>query len=375
MAKNPLQSITLVAGARPNFMKIAPLVHALKAHNARARLPIEYRLVHTGQHYDHCMSRSFFDELGIPEPDYNLGVQGGSHAGQTAGILVAFERLLWEHPTRLVVVVGDVNSTLACAITAKKLDTGVAHVEAGLRSFDMRMPEEINRIVTDRLSDLLFTTDPAAEENLRREGVPSERIHPVGNVMIDTLLRERERARGVARFQAVKAGGPYALLTLHRPSNVDDAPTFRRLAAVLAKLAAEIPILFPCHPRTRERMAAFGIAFPGAVTLLEPLSYLEMLNLLLDARLVLTDSGGLQEETTALGIPCITLRENTERPVTVTHGTNTVAGTDAARIRAAFRAALEGKIRTGRVPPLWDGHAAERIVAVLSAWLEKAPVP
>ena len=358
--------ITLIAGARPNFMKIAPLAHALEAHHQSGAKPLEWSLIHTGQHYDHNMSQSFFADLGIPEPHHNLGVGGGSQAEQTGRIMIAFEKLLASEPTRMVVVVGDVNSTLACTIVAKKTVTAVAHVEAGLRSGDMAMPEEINRIVTDRLSDLLFTTDPSAEENLKREGVPGECIYRAGNVMIDTLLRQKERAAEIERFDDFKAAGPYALLTLHRPSNVDDRETFSRLADVLAKISRDLPIIFPRHPRTKKQMELFGITLPDTVTVLDPLPYLENLNLMMDARLVLTDSGGLQEETTALGIPCITLRENTERPITIEEGTNELVGTDPGRILKACHRIMEGKGKAGRIPELWDGKASERIIRIIS---------
>ncbi|MFW5857885.1 MAG: non-hydrolyzing UDP-N-acetylglucosamine 2-epimerase [Planctomycetota bacterium] len=365
------RSLALVAGARPNFMKIAPLVRALDAHAAaHPDRAIAWKLVHTGQHYDAEMSGNFFDELGIPAPDVNLEAGSGSHAEQTAAILVRFETFLESTPVGLVAVVGDVNSTLACSITAKKLGVPVAHIEAGLRSFDLSMPEEINRLVTDRLADLLFVTERDALENLRREGVPEERVHLVGNVMIDTLLRNLERARAVTRFDDLKAAGPYAALTLHRPSNVDDPETLRRLLGVLGELATELPILFARHPRTAKRMEAFGLEPPAGMTVTGPLPYLEMLSLVADARVVLTDSGGLQEETTALGVPCITLRENTERPVTVTEGANVLAGADPDRIRAAFRAVLDGTGKAGRVPELWDGRAAERIVAALETWFD-----
>jgi len=367
--KSASTHLTLVAGARPNFMKVAALVHALHEHNRGANTPITFRLVHTGQHYDRSMSGSFFEDLGLPAPDANLGVGSGTHAQQTAAVLVAFEQDLLAHPARLVVVVGDVNSTLACALAAKKLCVPVAHVEAGLRSFDRSMPEEVNRIVTDQLSDLLFTPDEGADENLRREGVPPARIHRTGNVMIDTLLRQRERARDVHRFDAFKARGPYGLVTLHRPSNVDDEATLRRLAQVLGEVAEELPLLLPCHPRTKARLQAYGIRLAERITVTEPLSYLDMLNLLADARVVFTDSGGVQEETTALGVPCLTLRASTERPVTVRLGTNVLVGTDPERIRAAFAQVLAGRAAQGAAPPLWDGRAGERVVRVLADWL------
>ncbi len=354
-----------VVGARPNLMKIAPLVAEMQRHSE-----IEQTLLHTGQHYDDKMSQVFFDELGIPRPDIYLGVGSGSHAEQTARVMLAFDKVLLAERPDVIVVVGDVNSTLACAITAAKLGTPVAHVEAGLRSFDRTMPEEINRIVTDALSDFLFTTSRDADENLIREGVAAEKIFFVGNVMIDTLLQHRARAaqlRTSARFGLEP--GHYALLTLHRPSNVDVPQVFSGIFAALAIIQRDVPILFPAHPRTVKRMAEFGFdeqlrATPD-LRIVEPLGYLEFLDLMMHAQLVLTDSGGIQEETTILGVPCLTLRENTERPVTLIEGTNTLVGADPARIVAEARRILAGETRIGRVPELWDGRAAERIVAVL----------
>ena len=354
-----------VVGARPNLMKIAPLVEEMRRHAG-----IEQLLVHTGQHYDARLSQVFFDELGIPQPDITLGVGSGSHAEQTARVLVGFEQVLLEHRPDAVVVVGDVNSTLACAITAAKLWVPVAHVEAGLRSLDRRMPEEINRIVTDALSDLLFTTSRDAGDNLAREGIAIEKIHFVGNVMIDTLNKHRVKAAQLdtpARL-GLRSGG-YALLTLHRPSNVDDPAVFAGILRALTEIQREIPILFPVHPRTVRRLNDFGFAerlaaAPGLM-LIEPQGYLAFLDLMMHARLVLTDSGGVQEETTILGVPCLTLRENTERPETVTEGTNVLVGSDPSRILAEARSVLAGRGKTGRIPELWDGHAAERIVAIL----------
>jgi len=354
-----------VVGARPNLMKIAPLVEEMR------RYPdIRQRLLHTGQHYDEAMSQVFFDELGIPRPDIYLGVGSGSHAEQTARVMVGFEQVLLEERPDVVVVVGDVNSTLACAITAAKVGVPLAHVEAGLRSFDRRMPEEINRIVTDALADFLFTTSREANENLRREGISEEKVFFVGNVMIDTLLQHRERARTLgtpARFGL--QAGRYALLTLHRPSNVDDPVVFSGILDALAQIQRELPILFPIHPRTAGRLRDFALekrlAAAPNLRLVEPLGYLEFLDLMMHAWVVLTDSGGIQEETTILGIPCLTLRENTERPVTITEGTNTLVGSDPARIIAEVRRILAGESKAGRIPELWDGRAAGRIVAVL----------
>jgi UDP-N-acetylglucosamine 2-epimerase (non-hydrolysing) len=356
-----------VVGARPNLMKIAPLVKEM------ARFPdITSTLLHTGQHYDDRMSQIFFDELEIPQPHVYLGVGSGTHAEQTSRVMLAFEKTLIEQNPDVVVVVGDVNSTLACAITAAKLWIPVAHVEAGLRSFDRSMPEEINRIVTDALSDSLFTTSRDADENLRREGVPSEKIHFVGNVMIDTLLQHRSRAERLnvpARF-GLQEGG-YALLTLHRPSNVDNPEVFAGILDGLIALQKNIPILFPAHPRTVERLREFGLEerVQGASRLrvVEPLGYMDFLGLLAHAKMVLSDSGGIQEETTILGVPCLTIRENTERPITVTAGTNILVGTDPGRILLEAQKILAGETKTGRIPELWDGRAAERIVQQLRA--------
>jgi len=355
-----------VVGARPNFMKIAPIMHAMACDpNRFAQI-----LVHTGQHYDDEMSQVFFDDLGLPQPDVYLGVGSGSHAEQTAKVMLAFEPVLKEQKPDLVLVVGDVNSTLACALVCAKMDVPVAHVEAGLRSFDRTMPEEINRVLTDQIADLLFTTERDADENLRREGVTEEKIHFVGNVMIDTLLRHKERALAldVLGEYGLQPQG-YALLTLHRPSNVDVPEVLSGILDALAEIQARLPILFPAHPRTVRRVREFGfearLAAMPYLRVTEPLGYLEFLNLMANARLVLTDSGGIQEETTILGVPCLTLRENTERPVTVTQGTNTVVGSDPQRIVAEALAILDGKGKAGRVPELWDGKAAERIVAIL----------
>jgi UDP-N-acetylglucosamine 2-epimerase (non-hydrolysing) len=357
--------IVHVVGARPNFMKIAPILAACSS-----RAGIESVLVHTGQHYDEKMSRLFFEELGIPKPDLDLEVGSGSHAAQTALVLQRFEPVLLERRPDLVLVVGDVNSTIACSLAAAKLGIAVAHVEAGLRSFDRGMPEEINRVVTDALSDLLLVSEPSGLENLAREGVPSEKVHFVGNVMIDTLVAHRDRARGsdvLERLGVPPAG--YAAVTLHRPSNVDDPAVLRRILTPLVELSARLPVVFPCHPRTRQAIERHGLGTTAAgFRLTEPLGYLDFLKLMMDARLVVTDSGGIQEETTILGVPCVTVRENTERPVTLTHGTNRLAGTTEAGIRDALRGALEPRTAAPEPPPLWDGRAAQRIVDVLVAW-------
>jgi UDP-N-acetylglucosamine 2-epimerase (non-hydrolysing) len=357
-----------VVGARPNFMKAAPVFGAMR------RRPAEFRplLIHTGQHYDPRMSGDFFRDLNLPEPDAHLGVGSGTHAEQTAEVMRRFEPVVLEHRPDWVVVVGDVNSTLACALVCAKLRVRVAHVEAGLRSRDRSMPEEINRLLTDQIADLLLTPSADADENLLAEGVPTERIRLVGNVMIDSLLAQLPRAESSrVREELGVEGRDYAVVTLHRPSNVDDARTLARVMSALARVAESLPVVFPAHPRTRARIDEFGlreeIERAGRVRLIEPLGYLDFLRLFSGASLVLTDSGGLQEETTALGIPCLTLRENTERPVTVTHGTNRVVGTDAEGIASAAREALDSARASEprRVPPLWDGRTAERILDAL----------
>jgi UDP-N-acetylglucosamine 2-epimerase (non-hydrolysing) len=343
-------------------MKIAPLLEEL-----RSRDCFETLLVHTGQHYDAAMSESFFRDLGIPEPDVNLGVGSGSHGEQTAEVLRKIEQLLKEKRPDVVVVVGDVNSTLAATLAAVKLEIPVAHVESGLRSFDRKMPEEINRVMTDVVSEWLFTTEPAAERNLIREGVAPERIHFVGNVMIDTLLANVDRSRELdtlERLELTPQG--YAVLTLHRPSNVDDPAKLQGIFSVLEEINRELPILFPVHPRTRAALERLLGGRTPKLRMTEPLGYLDFLRLMADARMVLTDSGGIQEETTALGVSCITLRDNTERPVTVDEGTNTIVGADPEAIRAAVREALDGNPKKGRIPALWDGGAAARIVDVLA---------
>jgi UDP-N-acetylglucosamine 2-epimerase (non-hydrolysing) len=368
--------IVSVVGARPNFMKIAPI------HAAFQGIPsVRHILVHSGQHYDQGLSGAFFRDLGLPEPDINLEVGSGSHAWQTAEIMKRLEPLLVEHKPDLVVVVGDVNSTVAAALTAAKLSIRLAHVEAGLRSFDLRMPEEINRRLTDALADFLFVTEESGVRNLRNEGIASERIFLVGNVMIDSLLKHRTLA---ARSEILKelnlpADGrmapPYAVLTLHRPSNVDTPEVLRSILEAVSTIAQELPVFFPVHPRSRERIEAFGCGHyfrnigrespRDGLFSLQPLGYLDFLCLMDHARLVLTDSGGIQEETTVLGVPCLTLRENTERPATVEQGTNEVVGLDPERILHASRRALNGRYKKGRRPPLWDGQAAGRIVRIL----------
>jgi UDP-N-acetylglucosamine 2-epimerase (non-hydrolysing) len=374
--------IYLVAGARPNFMKIAPIVRALQA-QAQSEQRLSYKIIHTGQHYDREMNDVFFEELGIPQPDVFMAAGGGSHAQQTAKIMVGFEELCQNERPAAVLVVGDVNSTLACSIVAKKLNIPVAHVEAGLRSGDMTMPEEINRLVTDSISDWFFVTEPAALEHLRREGKPDSAVHYVGHVMVDNVLYQADKLAhtDTAAFETSaykktqqarqETGGRYGVVTMHRPSNVDDQETFTRIAGALKEIAGELPLIFPVHPRTRANIEKFGIDLGPNITLAGPQAYMAFLNLWKDAAVVLTDSGGLQEETTALGVPCVTIRENTERPVTVDEGSNVLAGTDPAVIMAEARKILRGEGKQGRRPHLWDGKAAERIVAVLATELAK----
>jgi UDP-N-acetylglucosamine 2-epimerase (non-hydrolysing) len=362
--------IVHVVGARPNFMKIAPLVSALSV-----RRGVEQILVHTGQHYDEQMSAGFFRDLGIPEPDLNLEVGSGSHAVQTAEVMKAFEPVVERFEPDLVVVVGDVNSTMACTLVAAKLGAPVAHVEAGLRSRDRAMPEEINRIVTDQLATLLLTPSLDGNENLRAEGIPDSRVHFVGNIMIDTLLQHVDTARRgdpCGRFGVARRG--FAFVTLHRPSNVDDRDQLGQIYEALAAVAREMPVLFPMHPRTRKTTDAFGL-WPrlGDVRVLDPLGYLDALGLMDAATIVLTDSGGIQEETTALGVPCVTLRDTTERPVTITEGTNVLVPV---RTRAKILAAVpEARAKTGQIPEKWDGRTADRIADVFQQWFAARPSP
>ena len=365
--------LTCVVGARPNFMKVAPVLRAAEP------LPdLQTRLVHTGQHYDERLSKLFFDELGLPEPDAYLGVGSGSHAAQTARVMMSFDENLDKHPTDVVVVVGDVNSTIACAMVAVKRGIAVAHIEAGLRSRDRSMPEEINRLLTDQISDYLFTTERAAGDNLLAEGIPAEKIHFVGNVMIDTLLHHRDKAahREVLQQLALRPRA-YALCTLHRPSNVDTIADAENTVRAVQTIASRIPVLLPLHPRSRARLATFGLLEKmersGSISIVDPLGYLDFLALMDNARLVFTDSGGVQEETTVLGVPCLTFRENTERPITVTEGTNRIVGTDPARVAAELDDVLRSdRLAEHRVPELWDGRTADRIVEVLR---RRAPNP
>lgn len=362
--------IMAVAGARPNFMKVAPLMAEFLDRGPDRIAPL---LVHTGQHYDAQMSDAFFRDLDIPAPDINLGVGSGSHADQTAEVLKRIEPVLKEHDPDALVVVGDVNSTLAAALAAAKLGIPVAHVEAGLRSFDREMPEEINRVLTDAISRWLFTTEASAKENLLREGIPSERISFVGNVMIDTLLANLDRARKLDTLQRLALEpGSFGLLTLHRPSNVDDPEQLRDVLGVLEEIHDELPLLFPVHPRTEAAIATSLGENRLRLKTIQPLGYLEFLQVMAHARLVLTDSGGIQEETTALGIDCLTLRDTTERPITISKGTNRLVGRDPGALRKAFRDVIDGPAKKGQVPPGWDGKAARRIVDVLMKDLEFA---
>jgi UDP-N-acetylglucosamine 2-epimerase (non-hydrolysing) len=354
-------------------MKIAPLVRALRA-DGRLR----WTLVHTGQHYDRDMNEVFFEELGIPPPDVRLGAGGGTHAEQTAKIMVAFEAFCKTETPDCVLVVGDVNSTLACAIVAKKMCIPVAHVEAGLRSGDRAMPEEINRLVTDAISDWFFVTEASGIEHLRREGKPMDQVFDVGHVMVDNVLYQAKRlgAMDRAAFDTAdfrRRHARYGVVTLHRPSNVDEPAALRRIAGALERVSAALPLAFAVHPRTRANLDRFGIDMGRRVELLGPQAYMSFLSLWKDAAVVLTDSGGMQEETTALGVPCVTIRDNTERPVTVDEGTNVLAGTDAERIVALALEAIRGGSKRGRRPALWDGRAAERIVAVLADKLAPSP--
>jgi UDP-N-acetylglucosamine 2-epimerase (non-hydrolysing) len=361
-----VKKILLVAGARPNFMKIAPVARQLAQNDD----VFDFTLVHTGQHYDRQMSDIFFEELGIRTPDYALGAGSGSHAEQTAKIMTAFETLCEKEAPDLVVVVGDVNSTLACSVTAKKLLVPVAHIEAGLRSRDMTMPEEINRMVTDAISDFFFVTEKSGIDNLTAEGKPPDRIFFVGHVMIDNLMYQLEKLNSAAGTSfptdALKKKHPrYGVVTLHRPANVDDKETLQGIVSALSRVSEDLPLIFPIHPRTRKNLTAFDVSLDGTVAMTEPLSYMEFLNLWKDAALVLTDSGGIQEETTALGIPCLTLRENTERPITISEGTNALVGSSPETIVAEAGKILSGTVKTGKRPELWDGKAAERIVEIL----------
>ncbi|SJN28770.1 non-hydrolyzing UDP-N-acetylglucosamine 2-epimerase [Sphingobacterium sp. JB170] len=353
--------ITIVAGARPNFMKIAPIIHAIEASKIDGN-PIDYRLVHTGQHYDKQMSGNFFAQLEIPEPDINLHAGGGSQAEQTAAIMVGFEKELLTNPTDLVLVVGDVTSTMACAITAQKLKTKVAHVEAGIRSGDWSMPEEINRLVTDSITNYFYTTSEIANQNLLKSGISEDRIIFVGNTMIDTLLKQRSRfIKPVVWDERGLVQSEYIVMTLHRPANVDEESNLRKLIETIVESSHDIPLIFPVHPRTAKIIQAIGVRAPNLI-LIDPLSYLEFNYLVSNAKAVITDSGGITEETTVLGIPCLTLRDNTERPETVSLGTNELIGTNPRAIPPALEKVFSGMWKKGTQIPLWDGNTSKRIV-------------
>lgn len=360
--------IDIIAGARPNFMKIAPIIRALRSAEARGGA-LRFRLVHTGQHYDQAMSAGFFEQLGIPAPDVNLGVGSGTQAEQTGGIMVGYERLLATSPADLCLVVGDVNSTMACAIVARKCGLPVAHVEAGIRSGDWTMPEEVNRVVTDAISNWFFTTSETAGAALRAAGIADERIVFVGNTMIDTLLAERPRFTPAPCWASLGLSrGAYFVLTLHRPANVDDARGLGAMLRAVADGCAPLPVIYPVHPRVAARVAGLRDLFPG-IAFVEPLGYHEFNHLVANAKAVITDSGGVTEETTVLGVPCLTLRDSTERPETVTVGTNVLVGTDPAALAEPLRRVKAGEWKRGAIPALWDGRAAERIVDALERLL------
>lgn len=348
-----------IVGARPNFMKVAPVLSALKGHKN-----VEQTLIHTGQHYDVNMSDIFFEQLGIPAPDVNLAVGSGSHAKQTAEIMIRLEPVVAERQPDMVLVYGDVNSTVATVLVCAKLGVHVGHVEAGLRSFDRTMPEEINRLVTDQLADLLFTPSEDGDENLRREGISEEKIFRVGNVMIDSLVGLLPAAQKALQTKGSDLPPRYALVTLHRPANVDDSETLKGILESLLDVNRDLTVVFPAHPRTRKRIADFGL-HAGQLRVLDPLPYVDFLGMQSRATVVITDSGGIQEETTYLGIPCLTVRENTERPVTVSMGTNVLVGRDPEKLRVELGRVLAGKAKKGTVPPLWDGRAGERIADIL----------
>lgn len=359
-----MKNVVLIAGARPNFMKISPIIEAIKQARKNGK-PVDYMLVHTGQHYDAKMSEDFFAQLGIPEPDINLNAGGGSQAEQTAAIMIGFEKYLQKNPADLVVVVGDVTSTLACSVVAKKLCIPVAHVEGGIRSGDMTMPEEVNRIVTDSISDYFFTTSRSANENLKKEGKRDNQIFFVGNTMIDTLLKNDARLQKPPFWDQHKlTSGNYFVMTLHRPSNVDDKQQLASIFRAIEESVKQLPVIFPVHPRTQKNMELFGLSSDRLV-LTNPMTYLEFNYLVKQAKGVITDSGGITEETTVLGIPCITLRNSTERPETCAVGTNELIGTDPANIAPALNKIMAGNWKKGSIPELWDGKAADRIVKII----------
>ena len=358
--------ITIIAGARPNFIKIAPIIKAIIKANLSNKKNIEYRLVHTGQHYDMKMSETFFQQLEIPKPNSNLGCGGGSQAEQTAAILIAFEKELISNPTDLVLVVGDVTSTMACSIVAKKMNTKVAHIEAGIRSFDLSMPEEINRMVTDSLTDYFFTTSEVANQNLNKMGIPNQHIYFVGNVMIDTLRANRAKFCKPSffdEFELIKDN--YLVLTMHRPANVDEASKLKSLMSEIITHSNGLPIIFPIHPRTFKIFTELGISSSN-LKIVEPLGYHEFNFLVENSKAVITDSGGITEETTVMGIPCITLRNNTERPETITIGTNELIGTNPEAIKPALEKLISGNWKKGGIPERWDGKSSERIVEILT---------
>jgi UDP-N-acetylglucosamine 2-epimerase (non-hydrolysing) len=356
--------VTIIAGARPNFVKVAPLIHAIFNSNTHGN-PIIYRLVHTGQHYDRKMSESFFEELNIPFPDVNLGCGGGSQAEQTAAIMTAFEKELAENPCDLVIVVGDVTSTMACTITAKKMNTKVAHIEAGIRSYDLTMPEEINRMVTDSIADYFFTTTQWASDNLRRCGIEESHIFKVGNIMIDTLLANINRLKKPTEYDKIPLqAGNYFVLTMHRPANVDETEHLTTMLKEITSGVHGLPVVFPIHPRTAS-MLSKKVFKADNLFIIEPLEYLEFNYLVKHAKAVITDSGGITEETTVMGVPCFTLRNNTERPETCTIGTNLLVGTDSKKIKPALDKLFSGQWQKGSIPELWDGHTATRIVDIL----------
>ena len=363
-----MKRIDIIAGARPNFMKIAPIIEALKKAERRGGR-LRYRLIHTGQHYDRAMSGSFFEELGIPDPDINLEVGSGTQAEQTAGILVGYERVLLKDRSDLCLVVGDVTSTMACSIAARKLAVRVAHVEGGIRSGDWTMPEEINRVVTDSITNWFFTTSETANDNLRRAGVTDDRIFFVGNTMIDTLLKNELRLRPPACWHSLKLqSGRFFVVTLHRPANVDGEQQLLSLLRAIAEGTKGLPVVFPVHPRTAKNLRELDRTTPQ-LHYVDPLGYLEFNYLVKHAKGVITDSGGITEETTVLGVPCLTLRDNTERPETITIGTNELIGTDPEKLPPALARLMEGRWKKGAIPPLWDGKAAERIVEHLERML------
>lgn len=358
--------LDLIVGARPNFMKIAPIIREIEKRRASGGT-ISYRLVHTGQHYDRNMSGSFFDDLGIPEPHVNLNAGSGTQAEQTAGIMLGYEKVLAEKKSDLCIVVGDVTSTMACAIVAKKMLVPVAHIEGGIRSGDMTMPEEINRIVTDSITDYFFTTSETANENLRKAGVPENRIFFVGNTMIDTLLASRPRFRKPVIWDDLQlTEKKYVVLTLHRPNNVDDPANLKHQLDEIIKGASGMPVVFPVHPRTRKVMQGIDLADGSVLHMADPMGYLEFNYLVEKALVVITDSGGITEETTVMSVPCMTLRNSTERPETVTMGTNELLGTNPDAIAPAMQTLLSGQWKKGNIPPLWDGHTAERIIEIIS---------